>query len=67
MESLSLICVFSGRQKANDVLVSHDHFFFERQTKLAVEGSLFIIIVGVAAYVGWRSLVMLRPFIEQVI
>ena len=41
--------------------------FFERQTKLAVEGSLFNIIVGVAAYVGWRSLVMFRPFLEQVI
>ena len=40
--------------------------FFERQTRLAVEESLFNSIVGVAAYVGWRSLVMLRLLLEQV-
>lgn len=31
-----------------------------------LRGAFFDSIVGVAAYVGWQSLVMLRPLLEQV-
>ena len=66
MESLSLIYVFFGRQKANDVLLSHMITFLNDKQDWQLRGAFFDSIVGVAAYVGWRSLVMLRLLLEQV-
>ena len=66
MESLSLISVFFGRQKANDVLLSHMITFLNNKQDWQLRGAFCDNIVGVAAYVGWRGLVMLRLLLEQV-
>ena len=64
---ITQLCVFFGRQKANDVLLSHMITFLNDKQDWQLRGAFFDSIVGVAAYVGWHSLVMLRPLLEQVI
>ena len=63
---ITQLCVFFGRQKANDVLLSHMITFLNDKQDWQLRGAFFDSIVGVAAYVGWQSLVMLRPLLEQV-
>lgn len=62
---ITQLCVFFGRQKANDVLLSHMITFLNDKQDWQLRGAFFDSIVGVAAYVGWQSLVMLRPLLEQ--
>ncbi|KAK2556549.1 Phosphoinositide 3-kinase regulatory subunit 4 [Acropora cervicornis] len=62
---ITQLCVFFGRQKANDVLLSHMITFLNDKQDWQLRGAFFDSIVGVAAYVGWHSLVMLRPLLEQ--
>ena len=64
---ITQLCAFFGRQKASDVLLSHMITFLKDKQDWQLRGAFFHSIVGVAAYVGWRSLVMLRPLLEQVI
>ena len=64
---ITQLCVFFGCQKANDVLLSHMITFLNDKQDWQLRGAFFDSIVGVAAYVGWHSLVMLRPLLEQVI
>ena len=64
---ITQLCVFFGRQKANDVLLSHMITFLNDKQDWQLRGAFFDSIVGVAAYVGWHSLVMLKPLLEQVI
>ncbi|EDO39636.1 predicted protein [Nematostella vectensis] len=62
---ITRLCVFFGRQKANDVLLSHMITFLNDKRDWQLRGAFFDSIVGVAAYVGWQSLAMLRPLLEQ--
>ena len=64
---ITQLCVFFGHQKANDVLLSHMITFLNDKQDWQLRGAFFDSIVGVAAYFGWHSLVMLRPLLEQVI
>ena len=64
---ITQLCVFFGRQKANDVLLSHMITFLKDKQDWQLRGASFDSIVGIAAYVGWHSSVMLRPLLEQVI
>ena len=64
---ITQLCVFFGRQKANDVLLSHMITFLNDKQDWQLREAFSDSIVGVAAYVGWHSLVMLRPLLEQVI
>lgn len=62
---ITRLCVFFGRQKANDVLLSHMITFLNDKTDWKLRASFFDNIVGVAAYVGWQSSPVLKPLLEQ--
>uniref|UniRef100_A0A3B3SVH7 non-specific serine/threonine protein kinase n=1 Tax=Paramormyrops kingsleyae TaxID=1676925 RepID=A0A3B3SVH7_9TELE len=66
MESgITRLCVFFGRQKANDVLLSHMITFLNDKNDWHLRGAFFDSIVGVAAYVGWQSSSILKPLLQQ--
>uniref|UniRef100_A0A2M4B9Q5 non-specific serine/threonine protein kinase n=1 Tax=Anopheles marajoara TaxID=58244 RepID=A0A2M4B9Q5_9DIPT len=66
MESgITKLCVFFGRQKANDVILSHMITFLNDKEDRALRGAFFDCIVGVAAYVGWHCSPMLTPLLQQ--
>ncbi|XP_077998060.1 phosphoinositide 3-kinase regulatory subunit 4-like [Glandiceps talaboti] len=62
---ITRLCVFFGRQKANDVLLSHMITFLNDKNDWHLRGSFFDNIVGVAAYVGWQSSSILKPLLQQ--
>ncbi|KAK7881118.1 hypothetical protein WMY93_032282 [Mugilogobius chulae] len=78
---ITRLCVFFGRQKANDVLLSHMITFLNdktdwhlrgrsstpswTKTDWHLRGAFFDSIVGVAAYVGWQSSSILKPLLQQ--
>ncbi|KAJ0000653.1 hypothetical protein NQD34_012495 [Periophthalmus magnuspinnatus] len=62
---ITRLCVFFGRQKANDVLLSHMITFLNDKTDWHLRGAFFDSIVGVAAYVGWQSSSILKPLLQQ--
>ncbi|XP_014671678.1 PREDICTED: phosphoinositide 3-kinase regulatory subunit 4-like [Priapulus caudatus] len=59
------LCVFFGRQKANDVLLSHMITFLNDKRDWQLRGVFFDAVVGVAAYVGWQGCAMLKPLLQQ--
>uniref|UniRef100_A0AAV2ME79 non-specific serine/threonine protein kinase n=1 Tax=Knipowitschia caucasica TaxID=637954 RepID=A0AAV2ME79_KNICA len=62
---ITRLCVFFGRQKANDVLLSHMITFLNDKNDWHLRGAFFHSIVGVAAYVGWQSSSILKPLLQQ--
>ncbi|XP_015281312.1 PREDICTED: phosphoinositide 3-kinase regulatory subunit 4 [Gekko japonicus] len=62
---ITRLCVFFGRQKANDVLLSHMITFLNDKNDWHLRGAFFDSIVGVAAYVGWQSSSILKPLLQQ--
>ncbi|XP_043266677.1 phosphoinositide 3-kinase regulatory subunit 4 isoform X2 [Venturia canescens] len=62
---INKLCVFFGKQKANDVLLSHVITFLNDKEDKQLRGSFFECIVGVAAYVGWHSSPILVPLLQQ--
>ncbi|XP_044003488.1 phosphoinositide 3-kinase regulatory subunit 4 isoform X2 [Aphidius gifuensis] len=66
MESgINKLCIFFGKQKANDVLLSHIITFLNDKDDKQLRSSFFDCIVGVAAYVGWHSSPILMPLLQQ--
>lgn len=65
-KGITRLCVFFGRQKANDVVLSHMITFLNDKQDWQLRGAFFDSIVGVASYVGWQSLAMLKPLLQQV-
>lgn len=66
MESgITKLCVFFGRQKANDVVLSHMITFLNDKEDKNLRGSFFDCIVGVASYVGWQCSSILVPLLQQ--
>lgn len=63
---ITRLCVFFGRQKANDVLLSHMITFLNNKEDWQLRGAFFDAIVGIAAYVGWHSSIILKPLLQQV-
>ncbi|XP_052829468.1 phosphoinositide 3-kinase regulatory subunit 4 [Octopus bimaculoides] len=59
------LCVFFGRQKASDILLSHMITFLNDKLDWQLRASFFENVVGVAAYVGWQSSCVLKPLIQQ--
>ncbi|KAG7232107.1 hypothetical protein INR49_009560 [Caranx melampygus] len=55
---ITRLCVFFGRQKANDVLLSHMITFLNDKNDWHLRGR-------VAAYVGWQSSSILKPLLQQ--
>eukprot|EP00058_Branchiostoma_floridae_P000739 XP_002586227.1 hypothetical protein BRAFLDRAFT_132368 [Branchiostoma floridae] len=62
---ITRLCVFFGRQKANDVLLSHMITFLNDKNDWHLRGAFFDCIVGVATYVGWQSSSILKPLLQQ--
>ncbi|XP_049778491.1 phosphoinositide 3-kinase regulatory subunit 4 [Schistocerca cancellata] len=62
---ITKLCVFFGKQKANDVLLSHMITFLNDKEDRHLRGSFFDCIVGVAAYVGWHCSPILTPLLQQ--
>ncbi|XP_069690077.1 phosphoinositide 3-kinase regulatory subunit 4 isoform X4 [Periplaneta americana] len=59
------LCVFFGKQKANDVLLSHMITFLNDKEDKQLRASFFKCIIGVTAYVGWHSSPILTPLLQQ--
>ncbi|KAL1124299.1 hypothetical protein AAG570_002067 [Ranatra chinensis] len=62
---ITKLCVFFGKQKANDVLLSHMITFLNDKDDKQLRGSFFDCIVGVAAYIGVHSSPILLPLLQQ--
>ena len=61
------LCVFFGRQKANDVLLSHIITFLNDKQDWQLRAAFFDSIVGVAVYIGWHCLSIVKPLLQQVL
>lgn len=59
------LCVFFGRQKANDIVLSHMITFLNDKEDTELRTSFFDNIVGVASYVGHQSSIILCPLLLQ--
>lgn len=62
---ITKLCVFFGRQKANDIILSHMITFLNDKGDKNLRGSFFDCIVGVAGFVGMHCSPILAPLLEQ--
>ncbi|XP_068624877.1 phosphoinositide 3-kinase regulatory subunit 4 [Battus philenor] len=62
---ITKLCVFFGKQKANDVILSHMVTFLNDKEEAALRGCFFERVVGVAAYVGQHAAPILVPLLQQ--
>lgn len=62
---ITKLCVFFGKQKSNDILLSHIITFLNDADK-ELRGTFFDCIVGVAAYLGSHCSHILTPLLLQV-
>lgn len=58
------LCAFFGKEKANDVILSHIMTFLNDDDK-NLRGAFYDNIAGVAGYVGWQASDILVPLLEQ--
>jgi phosphoinositide-3-kinase regulatory subunit 4 len=59
------LAVFFGRQRANDVLLSHMITFLNDKEDSQLRYCFFDNIAGVAAFVGWQCSAILKPLLQQ--
>lgn len=59
------LCMFFGRQKANDVILSHMITFLNDKEDKNLRGAFFDCIIDVANFVGWHCSPILIPLLEQ--
>ncbi|XP_045762546.1 phosphoinositide 3-kinase regulatory subunit 4 [Maniola jurtina] len=62
---ITKLCVFFGKQKANDVILSHMVTFLNDKEEVALRGCFFERVVGVASYVGQHAAPILLPLLQQ--
>ncbi|CAB3249651.1 unnamed protein product [Arctia plantaginis] len=62
---ITKLCIFFGKQKANDVILSHMVTFLNDKEEAALRACFFERVVGVAAYVGYHSAPILVPLLHQ--
>ncbi|CAH1967764.1 unnamed protein product [Acanthoscelides obtectus] len=62
---ITKLCVFFGKTKANDVLLSHMITFLNDKEDKELRGSFFDCIVGVAVFIGWHCSSILTPLLLQ--
>ncbi|XP_012156619.1 phosphoinositide 3-kinase regulatory subunit 4 isoform X2 [Ceratitis capitata] len=62
--SICDLCGFFGKEKANDIILSHIMTFLNDEDK-NLRGSFFDNIAGVAGYVGWQASDILVPLLLQ--
>ncbi|KAL1512914.1 hypothetical protein ABEB36_002417 [Hypothenemus hampei] len=59
------LCVFFGKAKANDIILSHMITFLNDKEDTQLRKSFFDCIVGVASYIGWHCTSILTPLLLQ--
>ena len=59
------LAVFFGRQRANDVLLSHMITFLNDKEDSQLRHCFYDNIAGVASFVGWQCSPILKPLLEQ--
>jgi len=59
------LAVFFGRQRANDVLLSHMITFLNDKEDGQLRHCFYDNIAGVASFVGWQCSPILKPLLEQ--
>ncbi|KAK3857919.1 hypothetical protein Pcinc_035857 [Petrolisthes cinctipes] len=64
-KTVTKLCIFFGKQKANDVLLSHMITFLNDTHDRHLRLSFFTSIVGVAAYIGCHCADILKPLLLQ--
>ena len=62
---LAQLCVFFGRQKANDVVLSHLITFLNDKNDWQLRAAFYSGIAGVNAFVGSQAASMLKPLLLQ--
>ncbi|XP_060807127.1 phosphoinositide 3-kinase regulatory subunit 4 [Amyelois transitella] len=62
---ITKLCIFFGKQKANDVILSHMVTFLNDKEEVALRGCFFDRVVGVASYVGQHAAPILVPLLQQ--
>nr|XP_018916322.1 PREDICTED: phosphoinositide 3-kinase regulatory subunit 4 [Bemisia tabaci] len=62
---ITKLCAFFGKQKANDIILSHMITFLNDKGDRQLRGSFFDCIVGVASYIGIQSSPILCPLLQQ--
>ncbi|XP_060527972.1 phosphoinositide 3-kinase regulatory subunit 4 [Cylas formicarius] len=62
---INKLCVFFGKTKANDVILSHMITFLNDKEDTQLRKSFFDCIVGVASYIGWHCCGILTPLLLQ--
>lgn len=63
--SVTKLAIFFGKQKANDVILSHMITFLNDKEDPQLRLSFYENIVGVAAFVGWQCSPILLPLLQQ--
>ncbi len=63
--SVTKLAIFFGKQKANDVILSHMITFLNDKEDAQLRLSFYENIVGVAAFVGWQCSPILLPLLQQ--
>ncbi|XP_018572792.1 phosphoinositide 3-kinase regulatory subunit 4 isoform X2 [Anoplophora glabripennis] len=62
---ITKLCVFFGKARANDVILSHMITFLNDKEDRELRGSFFDCIIGVATYIGWPCAGILTPLLLQ--
>ncbi|XP_017771764.1 PREDICTED: phosphoinositide 3-kinase regulatory subunit 4 [Nicrophorus vespilloides] len=62
---ITKLCVFFGRQKANDIILSHMITFLNDKQDKELRGTFYDCIVGVAAFIGWQCSSIITPLLLQ--
>lgn len=62
---IAKICIFLGRSKAYDIVLSHMITFLNDMDDKYLRCAFFDCIVGVAAFVGWTCSEILMPLLHQ--
>ncbi|XP_056633826.1 phosphoinositide 3-kinase regulatory subunit 4 isoform X2 [Diorhabda sublineata] len=62
---ITKLCVFFGKVKANDILLSHIITFLNDKEDKELRGTFFDCVIGVAAYIGWHCSGIFTPLLLQ--
>lgn len=62
---INKLCVFFGKAKANDIILSHMITFLNDKEDTQLRKAFFDCIVGVASYIGWHCSTILTPLLLQ--
>ncbi|XP_039265322.2 phosphoinositide 3-kinase regulatory subunit 4-like [Styela clava] len=63
--SVAKLCNFFGRQRCNDVILSHMITFLNDKQDWQLRSAFFDSLVQVAMYIGWQCTVILKPLLQQ--